>query len=128
MSFLTITIKENLQLKNVPPELMEMLVEKLQFLNPKWLENERMGRWNRGTPKLLKFYDRVGSDGLWIPRGYIRHLINMCRRQGIRFRIDDRRRKLAPVDFRIQHFAADAVVRGYRPVGFEHGITRRVAF
>ena len=102
MSFLTITIKENLQLKNVPPELMEMLVEKLQFLNPKWLENERMGRWNRGTPKLLKFYDRVGPDGLWIPRGYIRHLINMCRRQGIRFRIDDRRRKLAPVDFSFQ--------------------------
>jgi hypothetical protein len=50
MLALTITIKENLQLKNVPAELMEMLVEKLQFLNPKWLENERMGRWNRGTP------------------------------------------------------------------------------
>ena len=50
MNPLTITIKENLQLKNVPAELREMLVGKLQFLNPKWLENERMGRWNRGTP------------------------------------------------------------------------------
>ena len=38
MSPLTITIKENLRLKNVPPELMELLVEKLQFINPKWLE------------------------------------------------------------------------------------------
>ena len=102
MSLLTITIKENLRLRNVPPKCLEMLVEKLQFLNPKWLENERMGRWNRGTPKLLKFYDRVGPDGLWIPRGYIRHLINMCRRQGIKFRIDDQRRKLAPVDFSFQ--------------------------
>jgi hypothetical protein len=64
MSTLTITIKENLQLKNVPVELMEMLVEKLQFLNPKWLENERMGRWNRGTPRLLKFYDKVGPTGM----------------------------------------------------------------
>jgi superfamily II DNA or RNA helicase len=99
MSLLTITIKENLRLQNVPPEFMEMLVEKLQFLNPKWLENERMGRWNRGTSKLLKFYDRVGPGGLWIPRGYIRHLINMCRRQGIKFRIDDQRRMFAPVDF-----------------------------
>ena len=99
MSPLTITIKENLRLQNVPPELMEMLVQKLEFLNPKWLENERMGRWNRGTPKLLKFYDKVGPGGLWIPRGYIRHLINMCRRQGIKFRIDDQRRILAPVDF-----------------------------
>jgi superfamily II DNA or RNA helicase len=99
MSSLTITIKENLRLKNVPPELMEILVEKLEFLNPKWLENERMGRWNRGTPRLLKFYDKVGAGGLWIPRGYIRHLIDMCRRQGVKFRIDDQRRTMPAVDF-----------------------------
>ena len=96
---LKITIKENLQIKNVPPELMDVLVEKFQFLNPKWLENERMGRWNRGTSKLLKYYDKVGKTGLWIPRGYIRHLINMCRRQGINFQIDDQRRKVKPVKF-----------------------------
>lgn len=96
---LKITIKENLQLKNLSPELMELLVEKLQFINPKWLENERMGRWNRGTPKLLKYYDKVGRTGLWIPRGYIRHLINMCRRQDIKFQIDDQRRKVKPVGF-----------------------------
>ena len=99
MSPVTITIKENLRLTNVPPKLMEMLVEKLQFLNPKWLENERMGRWNRGTPKLLKYYDKVGRTGLWIPRGYIRHLINRCRRQEIKFQIDDQRRKVKPVEF-----------------------------
>jgi superfamily II DNA or RNA helicase len=96
---LKITIKENLQLKHVPPELMELLVEKLQFINPKWLENDRMGRWNRGTPKLLKYYDKVGRTGLWIPRGYIRHLINRCRRQEIKFQIDDQRRKVKPVEF-----------------------------
>ena len=99
MTPLKITIKENLQLKNLSPELMELLIEKLQFINPKWLENERMGRWNRGTPKLLKYYDKVGRTGLWIPRGYIRHLINMCRRQDIKFQIDDQRRKVKPVEF-----------------------------
>jgi superfamily II DNA or RNA helicase len=99
MPLLTITIKENLRLQNVPPQFMDLLIEKLQFLNPRWLENERMGRWNRGTPRLLKFYDKVGRGGLWMPRGYIRHLINMCRRQGIKFRIDDQRRTLAPVEF-----------------------------
>jgi superfamily II DNA or RNA helicase len=99
MSPLTITIKENLQLENVPPELMETLVEKLQFPNPKWLENDRMGRWNRGTPRVLKYYDKVGRTGLWMPRGYIRHLINLCRRQDIQFRIDDQRRRLKPLNF-----------------------------
>jgi len=99
MSPLTITIKENLRLKNVSPELMETLIKKLQFLNPKWLENDRMGRWNRGTPRVLKFYDKVGKSGLWIPRGYIRHLINLCRHQDIVFQINDQRRRLRPVEF-----------------------------
>jgi hypothetical protein len=99
MASLIITIKENLQLQNVPPEIMETLVEKLEFLNPKWLENDRMGRWNRGTPRVLKFYDKVGRTGLWIPRGYIRHLINLCRRQGVAFHIDDQRRRLKPLNF-----------------------------
>jgi superfamily II DNA or RNA helicase len=96
---LMITIKENLRLTDVPPQLMESLVKKLEFVNPKWLENDRMGRWNRGTPRVLKFYDKVGSDGLWIPRGYIRHLINDCRRHGVEFHIDDRRRRLEQVNF-----------------------------
>jgi superfamily II DNA or RNA helicase len=99
MASLIITIKENLQLQNVPPEIMATLVEKLEFINPKWLENDRMGRWNRGTPQVLKFYDKVGRNGLWIPRGYIRHLINLCRRQGVQFRIDDQRRRLKAVNF-----------------------------
>ncbi len=99
MTPLTITIKENLQLRNVPPHLIKTLVEKLQFVNPKWLENDRMGRWNRGTPKILKYYDKVGPNGLWIPRGYIRHLINACHRQGFKFRLDDQRRRLKAVNF-----------------------------
>ena len=99
MTPVTITIKENLRLTDVPPQLMTHLVEKLEFVNPKWLENDRMGRWNRGTPQSLKFYDKVGRNGLWIPRGYIRHLINTCRRLGIAFQIDDQRRRLKPVNF-----------------------------
>lgn len=99
MTQLTITIKENLRLKDLPPQLRKSLIEKLEFVNPKWLENDRLGRWNRGTPRILKFYDKVGTNGLWIPRGYIRHLINACRRQGVKFRINDQRRRLKPVNF-----------------------------
>ncbi len=75
MAPFTITISHNLQLENVPSEIMEILTERLEILNPKWLENERMKRWNRGTPKSLRFFDRVGSSGLWIPRGYMRQLV-----------------------------------------------------
>jgi superfamily II DNA or RNA helicase len=99
MPSLTLTLTHNLRLKGAPPELRQALVEKLEFPNPKWLENERMGRWNRGTPRVLKFYDKVGADGLWIPRGCLRQVLLMCRRMGIEYRLDDRRRSLPPVDF-----------------------------
>jgi superfamily II DNA or RNA helicase len=96
---LTITITNCLQLKNVPPDILETLTEKLEFLNPKWLENDRLGRWNRGTPKLLKFYDKVGKSGLWIPRGYMRQLILLCRREKLTHEIDDRRNALPPLSY-----------------------------
>ncbi len=96
---LTITITNCLQLKNVPPDILAALTEKLEFVNPKWLENDRLGRWNRGTPKLLKFYDKVGKTGLWIPRGYMRQLILMCRREKLAYEIVDRRNSLPPVSY-----------------------------
>lgn len=99
MQSLKIKITHNLQLTGVPPQLMEILIEKLEFPNPKWLENERMGRWNRGTPKSLRFYDKVGSTGLWIPRGFMRQLVLLCRRHSINYEIDDRRLNLPPKNF-----------------------------
>ncbi len=99
---LIITLTNNLRLQNVPPELFKILTEKLKFLNPKWLENEKMRRWNRGTPKELRFYDKVGTAGLWIPRGYMRQLILLCRRLEIQYEIEDRRRNLPRVNFTFQ--------------------------
>ncbi len=97
-----ITLINRLRLSSVPAELRKLLVATLEFPNPKWVENERMGRWNRGTPRLLRFYIKAGADGLWIPRGCLRQLILDCRRMGIDYRIEDRRRRLPPVDFDFQ--------------------------
>ena len=99
MTDFTITITNNLRLRNVPTELRNKLIEKLEIVNPKWLENERMGRWNRGTPQILRFYDKIGTTGLWIPRGYLRQLILLCRKSNVRYQLDDQRRILAPVNF-----------------------------
>jgi len=96
---LKIILTNNLRLSNIPPEILAMLMDTLTFPNPKWMENERMGRWNRGTPRVLKFYDKTRGGGLWIPRGYMRQLLLLCRRRGEKYEIDDRRRELPPVDF-----------------------------
>ncbi|MFO8085675.1 MAG: hypothetical protein R6U27_15310 [Desulfobacterales bacterium] len=46
-----IILTSNLRLSNIPAEIRARLMDTLTFPNPKWLENERMGRWNRGTAK-----------------------------------------------------------------------------
>lgn len=99
MSPLVITIVNNLRLKNVPSNLKDILIEKLEFENPKWRENELMGRWNRGTSRYLRFYDKVGKTGLWVPRGFMGHLVRICRKEKIIFEIDDQRRDLVPINF-----------------------------
>jgi superfamily II DNA or RNA helicase len=96
---LNIILINNLRLSNVPSKLMAILTERLEFTNPKWVENARMSRWNRGTPKTLKFYDKIRGDGLWIPRGYLRQLILLCRRHQINYRIEDKRRILKKAEF-----------------------------
>jgi superfamily II DNA or RNA helicase len=94
-----IILTNNLRLTNIPQGIRENLMKKLKFLNPKWLENKRLGRWNRGTPKMLLFYDKTRDGGLWIPRGYIRQLILLCRHHGVKYQIDDRRQTMSPVNF-----------------------------
>ena len=110
---LSVVLTSNLRLRGGPPELRTALMEALEISNPKWVENERMGRWNRGVPRTLRFYDKVGADGLWIPRGYLRQLILLCRRMGVDHRIEDRRRSLPPVEFafsgELRGFQAEAV-------------------
>jgi len=78
--------------------MRESLKEQLTMVNPKWLENERMGRWNRGTPKVLRLYSKW-KDSLWVPRGYMRRLLIQCRENQIEPQIEDQRRVLPEKDF-----------------------------
>jgi len=94
-----ITIDHALRLNHTSVDLLNTLVERFQMLNPKWIENERMGRWNRGTKKILRFYHRYGKNGITIPRGYARQLILQLKHQGIAYRLDDKRRRLPDVDY-----------------------------
>jgi hypothetical protein len=94
-----ITIDQSLKINPVPKPLLDTLVDRFQMLNPKWLENERMGRWNRGTKKVLRFYKRYGKNGISLPRGYSRQLILCLKKEGLTYEIDDRRRLMPEVDF-----------------------------
>ncbi len=96
-----ITISKNLRLQDPPPVIADTLIEKLTFTNPKWLENAKMGRWNRSTPKVLRFFSRA-KDGLWVPRGALRQVILMCRHHGVPYEINDLRRNLPEISFQFK--------------------------
>lgn len=95
---LHIILTRHIKIQGIDPEFKDDLIEKFTLPNPKWLENERMGRWNRGVPKELKYYSKSGKDGLVIPRGYARQLICLCRKNNLDYDIIDQRRNLEPVD------------------------------
>ncbi len=94
-----IVLGRDIQIISVPPVLDKLLTSTLEIPNPKWIENNRMGRWNQQTPKTLCFYSRTDSGGLRIPRGYMGRLIRSCRQYDIAYVIKDRRRTLSPVNF-----------------------------
>lgn len=93
-----IQISNRLRVTELPDQMYSELVEKLQFDNPKWIENQRMGRWNRGVPRTLKFFRRSGG-GLIVPRGLMRKLLLMARGIDEPVQIEDKRRKLPDVTF-----------------------------
>ena len=108
-----ITITNKLLLDDIPSDFRKVLIDRLTLQNPKWIENARMGRWNRGTPKHLKYYQSGRGGRLFIPRGLMRQVALMCRRRGEPLRIQDRRREApaAAFDFegRLKPFQQEAV-------------------
>jgi superfamily II DNA or RNA helicase len=96
---LKIRIANHLRLTQVPEIILLELIGRLQFPNPKWIENERMGRWNKGVPKTLKFYRRSGADGLIVPRGLMRGVLLLGRKHQEPIEIDDQRRIRAEMDY-----------------------------
>ena len=110
---MNIVLANNLKVADIPRRLYADLTRRLQMANPKWLENERMGRWNRGVPRQLTFYRKSGTNGLIMPRGFMRQLLLSARRYGIETSLDDRRRVLPPVQFefdgRLKPYQTEAV-------------------
>ena len=96
MATVQIELTNRLYIRSAPDDLIEGLIQTLTLPNPKWLENERMGRWNRRTPKELRYYRRI-KGGLRIPRGYVGQLLRRLRRKGLAYDLIDRRCEHPPV-------------------------------
>lgn len=69
----------------------------LSMLNPKWVENDRMGRYNGNTPRMLSFADSNQFGETLIPRGHLYDAARFLSQFG-EVEYVDRRRELSPID------------------------------
>lgn len=65
-----IKINRDITLIGASSKSKQTFKDMLTIANPKWLENDRMGRWNHNTPKTLEYYIDH-KKGLSIPRGLL---------------------------------------------------------
>ncbi len=100
MTTVQIKLSNRLDIRAAPEDLIADFIDILTLPNPKWLENERMGRWNRGTPKTLRYYRKLRGGGLRIPRGFVGRLMRRLRREEIAYELIDNRRELPPLNWR----------------------------
>lgn len=87
-----------LTISNPPRILSREIRSRLSMGNPKFDEAVRMGRWTGNIPETLRYY-RDEGDSIVTPRGFIRQLISMAKKEGVPFQVIDNRRTLPEVDF-----------------------------
>lgn len=81
----------------LPGSVLGRIKSRLTFPNPAFLEAEKRGFWTGNLDQEIKGYQGEG-DRLTMPRGFTRQLVGILHAAGVSYRIEDRRRTLAPVD------------------------------
>ncbi len=95
-----IEISNKTKLNDMPEPLSKTIQDRLTFQNPKWVENNRMGRWNGETPRDIHCYENGAHGGLIVLRGVTGQVLSMCKRAGISIDFVDSTRSLDPVDIK----------------------------
>lgn len=90
-----IRIDNFIRIHEAPFEIEKELKKTFTLENPEWIENERMGRWNGDTPQVLRYWNQE-QDALIFPRAAIGLVIDMCRRNGYHYHVEDLRRSVFP--------------------------------
>jgi len=83
---------------HLPVAVADRIKGRLTFSNPAFLKAEKRGFYTGNLEQEIVGY-QVGTDVLSVSRGFARQLVGILRSAGVQFKLDDRRRTQAPVDF-----------------------------
>lgn len=102
----------------LPPMLKKKLNERLIFINPEYEFRQSRGEWLGNIPPQIHcLYEQ--RRNYFIPRGFLRQLLDLCQQFGVNYRVIDRQRTLAPVEFEFH-----GVLKDYQELAYEE-ITAR---
>ena len=97
----TLTINNQAQLylvSKIPGAVLNRIKARLTFPNPAHQEAEKRGFYTGNIPREICGW-RQEADRLTVPRGFTAQLVGILRDAAVRYRIEDKRRTLAPVAF-----------------------------
>ncbi|MBF0101347.1 MAG: DEAD/DEAH box helicase [Desulfobacterales bacterium] len=94
-----VILSNKIVIQQAPHVLQQKIKNLLTVENPIWLENERIGRWNKGVERTLTFYQITSDNEIVIPRGLMRYVIDLAREFKVTYQWIDRRRLLNEIDF-----------------------------
>jgi len=87
-----------LKRKQLSRKLIAFLREQLNFYNSDYLAKKNLGKSTFNTEKFFKLIEE-SDDEIMIPRGFSLPLVQFCKKEGIPFKIVDRRSKKTSIDF-----------------------------
>ncbi len=85
-------------IKELPGAVMNLIINRLTFQNPTYLEAEKRGFWTGNIAREIRCYF-LDREELTTPRGFARQLTSILHYAGIKYEIYDFRLTLPKVDF-----------------------------
>ncbi|HIE27472.1 TPA: hypothetical protein EYP66_09315, partial [Candidatus Poribacteria bacterium] len=82
---------------NLPKRLTDFLKDELNFVNSKYIINQRLGKSNYKTERYFKAITH-DDHSIMVPRGFLNRLTQFLNENEIEFQIHDERQKLDSID------------------------------
>ena len=100
MKTIKVKVSKKLIAYNLPKSIFDTVKDDLTVLNPKWIENKKMGRWNGNTSKYRKMYKK-NKNVVSMPAAYMEDLFETLTHFNKRFDVIDQRVH-CPVKFKFK--------------------------